>query len=190
MILTFDKEMHEYRWGERIVPSVTQLLPKQKFDFISEFDLALAIEEGNKNHSEVEQYVKSGVVQSAYVIAFMKFLVLHQGVYSKLGKLLYSEKMFYSEKYRYAGTPDLIFENGIVDLKRSHGDAKIRALQLAGYHNLAIENKIIHPTKKWFTLVIKDQKPSPKNIYHPMAERVFLAQSQARRSMDSFMRTN
>ena len=76
----------------------------------------------------------------------------------------------------FAGTPDAIFENAIIDWKRQPGNSKIHALQISAQHLLALKDKIIKPCKKW--LVVWYDKESGKfksrNVYNDIAEQIFI----------------
>lgn len=180
-MLTFQEKDHVYRWDGKIVPSVTQILPKQKLFFVHPETLEKARREGNENHSSIERYYREGKIDSDYVKIFSSFMGEFKD-FASLGELLYCEHSFYSKRYGFAGTPDLVFENGILDIKRTHSDSKLRALQLAGYFILLRENKIIKKTKKWITLAIVGGKATPKKIYNTEAESVFMSQLQRHRN--------
>lgn len=168
--LTFDETSHSYRWDGKIVPSVTQLLPKQDY-FVSDERLAECAAEGTANHKEIEEFLKTGISTSPITDAMAIFLEDHK---ESLGSLVSCETPMYSLK-GFAGTPDIIFENAIVDLKRTCGNKKIHALQTAGYNFLAVENGLIKPTKLHYVLVLSDGKPEPVNVYDSMAENIFLS---------------
>lgn len=58
---TFDELKHEYRWGDKILPSVTTILEKTlfntKYENINEETLKKAAERGTIIHKEIENYL-------------------------------------------------------------------------------------------------------------------------------------
>jgi len=169
--LVFDEASHIYRADGKIVPSVTQLLPKQDY-FVSDERLAECAVEGTANHKEIEEFLKSGISTSPYTDSMLNFMEDHRGI---IGNLVATETPLFSIK-GFAGTADVIFENAIVDLKRTCGNKKIHALQAAGYNILAVENGLIKPTKLHYILVLNsDGEYNVTNVYDSMAENIFLS---------------
>lgn len=169
--ITFDEASHTYRVDGKIVPSVTQLLPKQDY-FVSDERLAECAEEGTAIHKEVEEFLRSGKSTSGYTDAVKKFM---EDMKSEIGGIVLFETPLPSSK-GFAGTPDLIFENAIVDIKRTFSNKKIHALQTAAYALLAVENGIINQTKKHYILVCKsDGGYDATMVYDGMAETIFLS---------------
>lgn len=174
--IEFDPVKHIYRVDGKIVPSVTQLLPKQDY-YVSDERLAECAEEGEANHREVEEYFRTGKSTSPYTDAVERFVDEQRSI---IGGLVACETPLASEK-GFVGTPDMIFENAIVDLKRTFGNRKIHALQTAGYNLLAVENGIIRPTKLHYILVIRDGGYDMTQVYDSMAETIFLSLVQKHR---------
>lgn len=60
---TFNEETHEYKWGDKILPSVTTILEKtlfeNKYEDIDEMVLKKAAEKGSMIHAEIENYIKN-----------------------------------------------------------------------------------------------------------------------------------
>jgi hypothetical protein len=170
--IVFDEASHTYRVDGKIVPSVTQLLPKSDF-FVSDERLAECAAEGTEHHKEVEEFFRTGISTSPYTDAVQRFVEEQK---DKTGGLVACEMPLASVK-GFAGCPDMIFERAIVDLKRTCGNKKIHAMQTAGYNLLAVENGLIHSTKLHYILVIRDDGGYDlTNVYNPMAENVFLGQ--------------
>jgi hypothetical protein len=93
---------------------------------------------------------------------------------SLVGSIVMYEEPLFSIKHKFAGKPDAVFSKAIIDFKRSPGDTKIHALQLAGYHTLAKENHIAPATKIWLILWFDGKKFKAKNVYDIRAENIFL----------------
>lgn len=161
-------------YGAVDLPSVTQLLPKQNF-FVSDERLEELAAEGTANHAEVEEMLKTSVSTSPLTDAVQKFInndVKQLG----LGKLLYFEQPLISEKNKFKGKPDMVFENGIVDLKRSISNKNYHALQLAGYELLCMDAGIYSEDLNCtsFILVATPQgQYGLHRVYTSMAGKVF-----------------
>lgn len=169
--IKFDPVTHTYRVGGKILPSVTQLLPKQDY-FVSDERLTECAEEGTANHAVVEDFHRTGISTCGYTDAIKKFMKDHKKL---IGGLVESEIKLASDK-GFAGCPDMLFERAVVDLKRSAGNKKIHALQLAGYHILAVENGIIKPTKLHYILIAReDGGYDVCNVYNLYSEVTFLS---------------
>lgn len=169
--IEFDEVNHVYRVDGKIVPSVTQLLPKQDY-FVTEERLAECAEEGSANHKEVEEFLKSGKSTSPLTDAMQKFMDENK---DKTGSVITCEMPLASVR-GFAGTPDIVCEKAIVDLKRTFSNKKIHALQTAAYNLLAYENGLIHSTKLHYILVLRsDGEYDLTNVYDSMAETIFLS---------------
>ena len=169
--LTYNDELHEYRMGDIVFPSVTQVLPQKGF-FVSAERLEECRREGKQNHADAEIFLLSGeTFGSEYAEGVKRFM---QNVPKEWGKLIGSEVRLWS-KHKYAGTADLLFENAVVDMKRTFGDKQIHALQLAGYHFAAVERGLINRNTNHYILTIKDGNPKWVNVYHELAEIMFLS---------------
>jgi hypothetical protein len=171
-MLSFDAVKHEYRNDGRVVPYVTGILPPAEFHVTPE-QLEAARAEGENNHSLVKMFNDTGdTLGDPFLETYARFL---EEAKSAFGELVLYETPLYSKKYGYAGTPDMVFESAVVDLKRTSGDVKRTALQLAGYSLLAVENKIIQKTKNWKELVITGDDYKLKACYNQHAEDIFIA---------------
>lgn len=193
---TFDEETHIYRIDGQIVPSVTQVLPKSGLEYVSEEALELAAIEGRRNHAILEALVKGENprcetdhdLEMAY--ALEDFLRTETP-----GEIIGAEVMMFSRTKRFAGTADLICSGGIIDLKRSAGDPKIRALQLAGYQILHNErNPVVTHLRpmRWWILTVVDGRYKIRNVYNPLAETVFMGLVRvyhAKVNYQNYMRT-
>ena len=169
--MKYDPEKHEYTLNDKRLFSVTEVLPKMDFHCSPE-----RLEEthiyGVENHGMIKLFLDTGdTFDDPYIMAFSEWLDEN---YPVLGKLLYHEQPMLSIKHAFAGTPDIIFEKAIVDNKRSFGDKKIHALQLAGYYLLARE-KGIKKTKTWLIISFTNGKFKARNVYDDRAENIFLA---------------
>jgi hypothetical protein len=92
------------------------------------------MKEGRAIHKEIENFLNTGEA-GRYTEAFSNFIAKHE---KDFGEVIAYETPLFSSLGKYCGTPDLILENAIVDIKRSFHNAKYHALQLAAYHELAM----------------------------------------------------
>jgi len=169
--IDFDPVTHTYRVDGKVMPSVTQLLPKQDY-FVSDERLAECADEGTANHEAVKEFLRTGESTCGYTDAVKKFM---DEMKSEIGGLVCCEIPLASNK-GFCGTPDMIFEHAIVDLKRTFGNRKLHALQTAGYNILAVENGLIQTTKKHYILVCHEDGGYDLNmVYDPYAESTFLS---------------
>jgi hypothetical protein len=166
--IEFDPATHTYRVDGKVYPSVTQLLPKQEY-YVSDERLAECADEGTAIHKEISDFMKTGESTSPYTDAMQSFLDEHK----EIEGFVCSEEPMFSVK-GFCGTPDLVFENAIVDVKRTFGNKKIHALQTAGYQQLVFENGISKKTKLHYILVLHDDGTyDVTNVYNDQAATVF-----------------
>lgn len=194
MEVTFDEAKHEYRAGGVIVPSVTGVIPndwKSVRRIVGADNYEAARKDGVECHKKVEEYLKGmrkKVPRSdAFLCVFEQFYQ-HQ----KIGDLVACEETLYSKRYGFAGRPDMGFERAGVDLKRSLGDVKKHALQMAGYNILFSENGLAKKNKMWWILVVKDGAYKLVNVYNRLAENMFLALVQKKKiekSLENYYKT-
>lgn len=176
MDVFFDTESHTYSHGDIVFPSVTQILPESKF-YCSHDQLEHARDDGIEKHSMIKSLLDSE--RAGYVFwgndftdAFCKW---KKDNFATLGKVVEHEKPMISKKHKFAGTPDIVFERAIVDLKRSPGNWKRHSLQLSGYLILAVENGLIKKTKSLIVLWYDGREFKHKNVFDPLAESLFIS---------------
>jgi len=165
----FDQEKHIYTIDGEVVPSVTQVLPKQKF-FVSEEHLKKITEEGTDNHSYIKMFHDTGNTFNKPELEDLKKLYIEHQYLN--GEKVCWEKSLYDPVLKFAGTPDLICEKSIIDFKRSFSYAEYHALQMAGYNLLRKENKL-GDVKTWLILWWDNGRWKVRNVYNDMAELIF-----------------
>jgi len=163
----YDPEKHEYYIDGIRVPSVTELLPKQNF-YCTPEQLEAAREEGTENHNLIKMFFDTRETYENKMLEGLKIYLI--GV----SDLILYEKRLFSEKHKFAGCPDAVFKDSIIDFKRTPGNKNINALQLAGYNILLKENKIINKCHSWLILNY-DGKWKSRNVYNERAEDIFLS---------------
>ena len=171
--IIFLEESHAYIVDGEVVPSVTQIMPRQDFSNIPEHVLENARLDGIEKHLLIERYFNMGMsgVEDEFTFKFNVFIKKNS-----VGNLLGNEQPMYSEKYNFAGTPDMVFENTIIDFKRSinYSNVKNYSLQLAAYNLLCQENLDKDFKTEQFILYQKEGEFKLKNVYNPDAEKIFL----------------
>jgi len=167
---TFDKDDHVYKMNDIVVPSITQLLLHQNF-YISGEKLGKIRQEGIDNHSLIKMYFDTRLTfENTYLIAFDNLM---RELESLFGELALHESPLFSISLKFAGTPDAVFKNGILEIKRSFGDVKRHALQIAGQSLLVKENGIADDSKIWIVAWFDGVRFRYKNVFDNMAEIIF-----------------
>jgi hypothetical protein len=171
-MIEFDKSTHQYTFGGIQIPSVTQIIPKPQF-YCTPEQLESARIDGEENHSLIKMFWDTRQTGSEPILeALDTWIGNNTGM---IGELVQHETPMFSKKYNYAGKPDAIFEKAVIDFKRNPGNNKIHALQIAAYHALAVENKIIQKNKVHLILWFDGSKFRAKNVYDPCAEWIFIS---------------
>jgi hypothetical protein len=103
---------------------------------------------------------------------FNKFLTEHK----EFGEIACWEKPLYCPNLGVCGTPDIVFEKAIVDIKRTFYNARYHSLQLAGYQALCEANQLVERGCTWhFILVLHEDKYQLFNVYNSMARTYFMS---------------
>lgn len=135
-MLTFDETKHEYRYSGVVVPSVTQILwPCYDFSHVKAAYLETLQQRGTDVHLAVHLEITGQLDESSvdeeiapYLEQWRKFARDRKLV------ILSSERMVYSQKYRYAGCLDFEEQTlGVCDIKTSEDLHPAVGLQLSGY---------------------------------------------------------
>lgn len=180
-MLTFDEDKHIYRWNGKSVPSVTQIigawLPVKGADFyVNTFSGAIIYADKFEAAGEVGKaihkacgYVASG--QGVDMLAIDSALIPPLKQFSKWVddlkvKVRYTESPMYSEKYGFAGTPDIICEVGndknivaVVDIKTGLVNDQVGS-QTSAYEILTREFlKIRRIIKRYELILPRDGSP-------------------------------
>lgn len=170
-MLRFEPEGHKYFWGDKEVPSVSQILKKigitRDYDRVDEYYR----QRGTYVHQAIQFHVEHKLdEESVDKENILPYLRAFQAFESEAGYMVKkSEVPLYSEEYGFAGTIDQISEfedsgyvgEGIADLKATANSDKAADLQLCLYAVLYHENY-----KRWpaFRMVLElhgDQTSSP-----------------------------
>lgn len=172
MSVIYDDVHHVYTLDGERLPSVTGVLPEQRF-FCTPEQLEAARDDGDENHSLIKMYFDTGETgDNPLLISLAEWITENR---SMLGDIVAYETPLASKSFKFAGKPDAIFSKAIVDWKRNPGDKKREALQLGGYHRLAFENKLTAKTRRHIIAWYDGKKFKCRNVWDVMAEDVFLA---------------
>ena len=166
----FDKEKHHFFINDMRIPSITQCLPTQNF-FVSEKRLEETRQEGIDMHSLMKLYFDTDQIFNEPILFALDIMLKEHE--KEFGKKLIWETPLYSDKYLFAGIEDVMFENAIIDFKRSFGNKHYHSLQLAAQSILGKENNICN-TENWFIAFYQNSKFKLKPVYNPDAKRMFL----------------
>lgn len=132
--LRFDEEAHQYFWDGKRVPGVSEMLQKvglcKDYTGIDPFYAA----RGSALHKCIELYLLGNLDESSidpnvqpYFDGFLAYWDKHKHKPKAI------ETPTYSEEWKFAGTPDLVCENIILDWKTSKNHDKAAELQGEGY---------------------------------------------------------
>jgi hypothetical protein len=164
-MLTFDPITHRYFEDGRRVPSVTQVMGLLYHEVFRWGNVA-AMERGSDVHARVEKYEKGQLRTierdyAGYLDAWIKFRNDH-----RLGIPTIIETPMYSKRWGFAGTPDHVFGDLLVDIKTSPAHCPLTAIQTSAYKQLIDESGapkikrrmevLLRPTGKYDVLEFKD----------------------------------
>lgn len=133
-MLRFDEEKHKYFWNEKEVPGVSAMLQKvglsKDYKGIDPFYAA----RGTALHLCIKLYLEGTLDEESidpivqpYFQGFLAYWAKHKH------KPVNIEEPMYSEDWGFAGTPDLVCENIIIDWKSSKDHDRVAELQGEGY---------------------------------------------------------
>ena len=168
----FDKEKHVYMIDGKKLPSVTEIINSviQRDFYADEFQmhkgsmihLALKLYlQGKLDENSIDERIKCRVEAGKKAIKELE-----------LRPPYVIEKHLFHKLYQYAGTPDLLTEDGIlIDWKSSHNKSVIG--QLGGYYLLLKENKFY--VYRLYEIVLDDNGNYVVNAYQEkQCKRIFL----------------
>jgi hypothetical protein len=151
-MLTFNEELHEYRWNGVIVPSVTTLINEwikvtiQGTDYhvnrftgtvVPSYLMEEGAEKGKDLHDGAELILKGGIDWYALDPDYVKPLQQFEKFLSDFDiHPLYAEYRFYHPKMGYAGTIDII---AIIEKALSFIDIKTGLCETVGIQTSAYE---------------------------------------------------
>lgn len=174
--LSLDEETHTYRLGDKIIPSVSEImrpLTQPELDKAPRWRLENARDRGVAVHKAIQEYILFGIISEEwedYVQQFIKFLRENRL------QVVWSEKALTDGEY--AGTLDLLLktpENALllVDIKITYAIKKTVPCQLCAYDRLLTYNGV--SASGHFVLHLKPDKYVFKKLVPDVAtwERVY-----------------
>lgn len=145
--LIFLDDNHEYRVGDEVLPSVSEILrflTREMYDSVSQYTLDNAADRGKRVHKATENLDRYGEVQVdndivPYVQAYVKFCKDYCPQWTRIEYACYHPEMMFAGTFDRYGTIDS--EQYLVDIKTTATRHKIREeAQLCGYQKIAEAN--------------------------------------------------
>ncbi len=111
-MLTFNHELHQYRWNGQIVPSVTQILDQfSDYSMVPPHILERKRQIGTAVHAAIDLDLKGELDEESIHPAWEGYFKGWRKFKAESGFVIESsEQRIFSEKYQYAGTLDLVGE--------------------------------------------------------------------------------
>ena len=178
-VLQFDEAIHRYTVNGVIVPSVTQIITSvglYEFDYVSSETLAIAAERGRIVHTYIEWYEKGILDESSidpelqgYFDAYLSMKAA--GEIPAKADLI--EWRGFSEKYRYAGTLDMMFGEDWIHDHKTGVKSPVHGLQLSAYWLIRHPNMAEKPRR--LTCGYYDKDGSYELVEYPYEPLVWVA---------------
>lgn len=140
----FRSEDHSYWIGDKQLPSVTQIIsPLVDYSKVPPGKLEHKRNLGTAFHEAIKLYLHHDLDEESLdeqlnipMRQFKEWFEDDEFKDIPSPAIIAIEKPFYSEKLKYAGTPDLVTEDAIYDFKLRKYNPVADSLQLAGYAGL------------------------------------------------------
>ena len=148
--LIFLDDNHEYRVGNEVLPSVSEILrflTREMYDSVSQYTLDNAADRGKRVHKATENLDRYGEAQVdndivPYVQAYVKFCKDYCPQWTRIEYACYHPEMMFAGTFDRYGT--INGEQYLVDIKTTATRHKIREeAQLCGYQKIAEANGLI-----------------------------------------------
>ncbi len=182
---TFDKETHTYRLDGIVLPSITQILQAEGFVDLSkvpQYVLEASQKFGTAAHKACELWDKGILdvsVLSAPLIPYLECWKKFKQD-NKITDFLAIEKQMYSAIWRFAGTPDRVFQVNqkyadLFEIKTASELYPANGLQLAAQEVLVEENYKLKIRHKWVVQLNDTGIPKIEPYKEPRDKTVFLS---------------
>ena len=139
--LTFGSEQHAYAYRGSPVPSVTTVmrpLYDRVYRAVPRDQAREAMARGTAVHKCVEDYELGRGYDAAYA-GYLRAWAAFRRDFGFVTAPIAVETRLYSPTWGYAGTPDIVFDGVVIDVKSSDTPCPITAVQLAAYAHLLRE---------------------------------------------------
>lgn len=160
--LVYDAETRQHLLNGKWVPSVTEVLPEQKF-FVSAERLEECRKEGEDRHDLIHAFWRTGETFGDEMLEALQRW--HDDNAGLLGELILAEEPMASLQHRFCGKPDALFSRSIIDFKRQPGDSSYHELQFQGYEIMAVEAGLIKPLKSHLVAWWDGKDIKTRNVY-------------------------
>lgn len=144
--LSFDPDLHIYRTGGVVLPSVTQVLAEMyDFKFVKPEVLKAAGEFGTAVHLVCELFDKNDLEYSSLDTALLPYLTAWKRFLSETSaSVLEIERRYHHKAMGFAGTIDRLLEidgkKVLVDIKTVSSLSPVVGIQLGAYERLILDN--------------------------------------------------
>lgn len=144
----FDEMSHTYVAENGVkLPSVSAIVDTGKhFEFIPKDKQQEIMARGSILHQNIEYFVTTGDTAGDQVLEY--FAQVYEEIQRMFGKYVTSEKPMAAsyDDMAFAGKPDIVLENAVVEIKSSLGSAeRVYGMQLAAYGLLCKAHKVSKP---------------------------------------------
>jgi hypothetical protein len=162
--LAFEAASHTYRFGGRVVPSVTQLLQHlHSFDFVDSAVLEAAQDRGSFVHEMCEAYDLGDLDEArlpdeyrGYLEGWKRFLATYEPDWTGI------EERGFSRIHGFAGTLDrrgtfgrVLPGKAIADIKTAKQSHPVWGMQLAAYRQIVVERDLSWSLARRFTVQLQ-----------------------------------
>jgi hypothetical protein len=173
--LNFDPEKHEYRHGNKRVPSVSQIIRVlSSYHDVPQDKLDEAADRGRRVHAMTELIDAGETVKPDFDAIGFKESYESWLAENKIEIVLSEQRMMCFSGLWFAGTPDrLAIVNGkpyVIDIKTTAKVMPQHGVQIAAYQILAESNG--HKGYKGMTLRLRDDGPPEIKKYSALEERM------------------
>lgn len=171
----FDRESHSYWLGKTRMPSLSSILsPLDDFSSIHPSVLSSKAEFGTNIHETIRLYLdgtlNTGKLEEGNKIAIELF-EKWRGDNLDIGDVVYYETPTYHQKLKYGTTPDLIYQEAIVEIKTRPMKLLRDAIQLVAQDKCLPD---FPPRSYWVLFLdVKNNKYEFKRCEHRQAWSVF-----------------
>lgn len=155
-MLTFNEELHEYRWNGVVVPSVTTIIASlYDFSFVSEVNMEKACRRGTEVHRACELYDQGALNEDGmHLWAWIEYFNAYKRFRAETGFVPeVNEQRIYHPQLKYAGSLDLrgLLNDrpSIIDIKTTASLSPAIGVQLAGYEQGVVSEADYKGEKKY-----------------------------------------
>ncbi len=169
----FDEVKHEYWYGIKRLPSVTQIInPLCNFSAIPKRVLEHKADLGTAFHESIALYLRDDIDESTIDERIVKPFGAFKEWWGNCKKdhdIMYIEKSMYHPALKFAGTPDLVTVDNVIDFKLRPYNRLTDPLQLEAYSHMVSRKKL----KLWTVCFDLNGGMRIHQSHHPHAWGIF-----------------